>query len=86
MSYRRLLCVFLVVVSVCVCVEPRVWSLQGSDDTDLFPADHLVDMVIWPVVYATSHLPLAVYCVVAERELKSNKVRGYGLTLRKIAI
>merc|ERR1711939_43092 len=55
MSCRRLVCVLVVLASVFICVEPRVWGLEGSSHTDLFHSDQIAEMVFWPIIYSSSY-------------------------------
>ncbi|XP_012941497.2 uncharacterized protein LOC101857893 [Aplysia californica] len=79
-SCRRLFCALIVLASVFICAEPRIWSLEGSDEEELFRSNDLFKQVLWPSVYALSFLPLAIYHALAEHELRKNSVHSFSLS------
>lgn len=83
-SFRRLACCVAALAGVFVCVEPRIWSVEGSSGDDLFAQDTLVGKIIWPAVFGASFLPWAIFVAAAEREIKKNVIHSYSLATSAI--
>ncbi|RUS86442.1 hypothetical protein EGW08_005820, partial [Elysia chlorotica] len=84
MSFRRLACCVAVLAGVFVCVEPRIWSVEGSSGDDLFPHNHLVSKICWPAIFGASYLPWAIFVAAAEREIKKNVIHSFSLAVSGI--
>ncbi|BFZ00348.1 hypothetical protein BsWGS_03387 [Bradybaena similaris] len=79
-SKRCLGCCFAALVGVFISVEPRIWSLEGSEQGTLFSSHDLVAQILWPAIFCLSYLPLTVYNVLFERELRKNQIHPFSLS------
>ncbi|GFS12721.1 hypothetical protein ElyMa_003118600 [Elysia marginata] len=78
-SFRRLACCAAALAGVFVCVEPRIWSVEGSSGDDLFPHDTLVSKICWPAIFGASFFPWAIFVAASEREIKKNVIHSFSL-------
>ncbi|XP_055867872.1 uncharacterized protein LOC106050661 [Biomphalaria glabrata] len=78
-SARRIVCCVVAIVAVLIGIEPKLWSLGGNSD-QLFASQYLVERILWPAIYSSSYLPMAIYCAAAESELKKNVVHPFSLS------
>eukprot|EP00118_Oscarella_pearsei_P025781 m.308763 g.308763 ORF g.308763 m.308763 type:complete len:449 (+) comp44711_c0_seq1:82-1428(+) len=69
-SGGRLVCTFIVLVSLIICMEPTIFKLgQGSQTT----ANRTAGTVIWPIIFCIGFVPLAIINVIQEREVKKGR-------------
>ncbi|ESO84332.1 hypothetical protein LOTGIDRAFT_236301 [Lottia gigantea] len=78
-SFKRLVCVGVVLIALFITVEPQIWNLDGSSNSS--STTSTLARILWPMAFAIGFLPIGVQNAVCERVLKSDEAHSFNFLM-----